>query len=225
MATIRKLSFVNEYVYHIYNRGVERRRIYTSDWEYKRFLMLLDYYRFKGKLLSFSEYLKLPNEIRQLQYHQTALRNQPAIEIIAFCLLPNHFHLIIKQKADFGIVRSLSNISNSYAKYFNIKHKRVGPLFQGPFKAVLVETDEQLLHLSRYVHINPVISSLVKLPELGKYFWSSLPTYLGHASLPFISSQTVLSHFRSTEQYRKFLYDHIAYAKELNKVKHLTYEE
>lgn len=84
------------------------------------------------------------------------------LEIISYCLMPNHFHLLVKQVIDHGIVKCLNNFSNSYTRYFNIRHDRVGPLFQGRFKAVRIETDEQLLQVSRYIHLNPVASSLIE---------------------------------------------------------------
>lgn len=128
-------------------------------------MSLLDYYRFEHVPKSFSHYLTLSLADRA-SYRQSLDKTPIAIDILAYCLMPNHFHLLAEQNSNHGILKKLSNIANGYAKYFNTKYHRVGSLFQGPFKAVLVETDEQLLHLSRYIHINPVVSGVVATDDL-----------------------------------------------------------
>ena len=139
--------------------------------------------------------------------------------------MPNHFHLLVRQKIKEGVHHFLSNIANGYAKYFNTKRHRVGPLYQGPFKAVYVETDEQLIHLSRYIHINPVVSDVIPLEDLDEYPWSSFPAYLGKVKSSFINMSSVLSHFNGPSSYRNFIYDQIEYAKKLEQIKHLVLEE
>ena len=83
--------------------------------------------------------------------------------------MPNHFHLLLKQTIDNGISHFLSKFTNSYTKYFNTKYNRVGPVFQGVFKSVHIESDEQLMHLSRYIHLNPVVSAVVEKQNLLSY--------------------------------------------------------
>lgn len=224
MASIRNVQFMNEYVYHVYNRGVERRSIFTKKSEYERFSFLLDYYRHEEVKLSFSQYRTLPLDQRSL-FQQKMTDSPCLVEIFAFCLMPNHFHLILKQKYEGGIMRFLSIVSNSYAKYFNTRENRIGPLFQGSFKAVRVETDEQLVHLSRYIHINPVVSAIVSREQLISYPWSSLPTYLGKATSSFVSPQFILEQFPSPHHYETFIFNQIEYAKNLERIKHLTIEE
>lgn len=224
MSAKRKVVFIDDYVYHIYNRGVERRIIFTSKKEYERFVQLLDYYRYGEASRSFSEYLVLAQE--QKYYLLQKLKQSPAlVEILTYCLMPNHFHLILKQKRPDGIKRFLSLISNGYAKYFNTKLKREGPLFQGSFKAVLVETEEQLMHLSRYIHINPVVSAICSTENLISYPWSSFSSYLKKSDNSFITSEPILDLFSSSEKYETFIFDQIEYAKKLNLIKHLTFGE
>lgn len=223
MASIRKTQFINGYIYHVYNRGVERRDIYKTFRDYERFIRLIDYYRYQKIPLSFSHFHTLPLEQR-MEMSRRLVGGTNSVEIFAYCLMPNHFHLLIKQVTENGISRFISNISNSYAKYINTKNKRVGPLFQGAFKAVLVETDEQLIHLSRYIHINPVVSAIVNQNELVSYRWSSLSCYLEKRS-QFVNSSLVLSHFKTLQAYRSFVFDQILYARKLEKVKHLALEE
>lgn len=100
------------------------------------------------------------------------------IEILGFCLMNNHYHFLLKQKTQNGISRFISNLQNGYAKYFNIKTERTGPLFQPMFQSVRIATDEQLLHVSRYIHLNPSTGYVVEINKLGEYPWSSLSCYL-----------------------------------------------
>lgn len=137
--------------------------------------------------------------------------------------MPNHFHLLLKQTENGGITEFLSKISNSYTKYFNNKNHRVGPLLQSEFKAVLIETDEQLLHLSRYIHLNPVVSYLVK--DLSLYPWSSYKEFINYSSNGFCKKEEVLNFFKSPLKYKQFVLDHSNYAQQLEKIKHQLIEE
>ncbi len=224
MASPRAVVFRNDYVYHLFNRGVERRTIFSIPRDHERFVALLEYYRFHRVPKSYSHYLLLPLGDRAA-YRQKLESLPVAVEILAFCLMPNHFHLVVKQTMDGGIHRFLSNIANGYAKYVNTKYHRVGPLYQGPFKAVRVETDDHLVHLSRYLHLNPVVSGMMNMKELASYPWSSFPDYLGKTDRPFINARAVRDHFKDAGEYRDFVSDHVGYAKELEKVKHLVLEE
>src|SRR3989344_7863223 len=154
--------------YHIYNRGVEKRQIFLTERDYERFLQTLYYYQFSGPKPKFSNKYRFKNKEFD--------KNPKIVDLLAFCLMPNHFHLLIKQLGDGGTQEFLSKIANSYTKYFNTKHKRVGPLFQGQFKAVLIESDEQLIHVSRYIHLNPFVSELVS--DLTIFPYSSYKYFL-----------------------------------------------
>jgi len=138
--------------------------------------------------------------------------------------MPNHFHILLKQETENGTFVYMSRVINSYVKYINTKHKRVGPLFQGVFKAVLVETDEQLLHLSRYIHMNAYASGIVSEKSLFSYPWSSLSAYCNDQP-SFVDKTFILSNFRSISDYKKFISDQTNYAKELEAIKHLILEE
>jgi len=117
-------------------------------------------------------------------------------------------------------------LQNSYTKYFNFKRKRIGSLFQGIFKAIRVETDEQLIHLSRYIHLNPYSSYIVKsIKDLKTYPWSSLPDYLGKQKYPFLKKKFILDFFKSKRDYQEFVFNQADYQKELEKIKHLTWED
>lgn len=225
MATTRKFTFATDHYYHLYNRGVEKRPVFTNKREYKRALETLNYYRFSNASPKFSKFLVQPPERKSEFLARFAFQENKLVEIVSFCLMPNHFHFLVKQLKDRGIAAFVSNFTNSYTKYFNTKHERNGPLFTGVFKAVLVETDRQLLHLSRYIHLNPVTSFIIREEYLDSYAWSSLGEYLGTAKNTIVDTKELLSNFSSRDKYRTFIYDQVQYAQELEKIKHLTLEE
>lgn len=204
----RTIPLVNDQFYHIYNRGVEKRRIFENRRTYTRFLKTLNYYQLEGPKPKFSNFIKYklfePDP------------NKKIVDIICYCLMPNHFHFLIKQLREGGVSEFISKLINSYTKYYNIKFDRVGPLLQGPFKAVLIESDEQLVHISRYIHLNPISSFLVKKPE--DYEWSSYNEYLDGKGI--CAKEEILNFFKSVTDYKEFVNDQIDYAQRLELIKH-----
>ena len=221
---MRKIVFANNEIYHILNRSIEQRPIFTNKREYNRALITLNFYRFKNPPLRLSKALLLENQKREEFFQGFKQESTKLVEIISYCLIPNHFHFLLKQKANNGIPKFASNFTNSYTRYFNTKHKRIGPLFQGIFKAIWIENDEQLIHVSRYIHLNPVVSFIVKEEHLDTYPWSSLPEYLGSQKEKICDKEIILGLFPSKEKYRKFIHDQIDYAKKLEAIKHLILE-
>lgn len=205
----RIIPLVNDQFYHVYNRGVEKRRIFENRRTYTRFLQTINYYRLEGPKPKFSNFIQYksfePNPDKKV------------VDIICYCLMPNHFHFLVKQLKEGGISEFISKLANSYTKFYNIKFDRVGPLLQGQFKAVLIESDEQLVHVSRYIHLNPASSFLVKKPE--DYEWSSYNEYLNN-NKGVCSKEEILNFFKSAADYKKFVDDQIAYAQELKLIKH-----
>ncbi|MBI4990568.1 transposase [Candidatus Gottesmanbacteria bacterium] len=221
----RKTILANEQIYHIYNRGVARQNIFKEARDYLRLVELLDYYRFKKPPLRFSHFKRL-NSVQKKEFWDKFMeKSQPLVEILSFCFMPNHIHLLLKQVKEKGISIFMANTLNSFSRYFNTSHRRVGPLFQANFKAVRIESDEQLVHVNRYIHLNPVTSYLVEFKKLGDYRWSSLPHFLGLCSTGFIASSYILSHFKSGEGYRKFLLDQVDYQRKLQEIKHLIFDK
>ncbi len=223
MASNRKIVLVKDEIYHVFNRGVEKRQTFTSHREYQRAFETLKFYRFSNPPIRLSKFFNIPHEKRLEIIKNMEEEHQPLVEIIAYCLMPNHFHFLLKQIADNGISIFISNFANSYVKYFNTKHDRVGPLFQGRFKAVHIEDDEQLIHISRYIHLNPAVASIIKPEDLEDYLWSSYPEYLNRSN-PFCTKEIVSSFFKSPAKYAEFVMDQIDYAKKLDEIKHLMLE-
>ncbi len=205
----RKQALVNGSYYHIFNRGVNHTPIFLNSLDYKRFLKSLVYYQINGPKPRYS--LFTPTTL-------TLNSSDKIVEIVGYCLMPNHFHLLLYQVKNGGISEFLSKISNSYTKYFNIKHKRVGPLFQGEFKSVYIESNEQLLHLSRYIHLNPLVSNLTD--NLDNFPWSSYPEYMNRSPRQFCAKNIILDQFSHREGYEQFVLDQAKYGQELELIKH-----
>ncbi|MFH1536209.1 MAG: transposase [Patescibacteria group bacterium] len=149
-------------IYHIYNRGNGKQDIFLDDNDYRFYLNRL------------AENIKKYN-----------------ISLICYALMPNHIHLVVKQNTKTPIYKLISSLHTSYSMYFNKKYKHTGHLFQDRFKQVLVETDEQLLHLSRYIHLNPLNSGFAKDPL--KYFWSSYQDFIGTNPLSICNKEIIIN--------------------------------
>lgn len=223
MATFRKIVFKNDEIYHIYNRGLDRRVIFANKREFERAKQLIKFYSYRDTPVRFSKLLNIPL-LKREEILQSLYTGERLVDILSYCLMPNHFHFLLKQKLDKGISIFMSNVTNAYTKYFNTKYKRSGPLLGGVFKAVYIESEEQLVHVSRYIHINPVVSSIIKVNVLKEYKWSSYPEYLSISDDQITSKDLILSMFKSVKDYENFVVDQISYAKELESIKHLIIE-
>ena len=175
----RIIPFVSDQHYHVFNRGLHKQPIFLGERDYHRAQQLLEYYSFADSKMRFSKFLLMSVENREEFLTHLREKGKKLVEIISYVFMPNHFHFLLKQKEDHGITRFMSNFQNSYTRYFNTRHKKTGYILGGQFKAVRVEDDEQLLHLSRYIHLNPYSSYVVKnIQKLSDYLWSSLSEYL-----------------------------------------------
>ena len=148
-----KLYMSNGY-YHIYNRGVEKRKIFLSDMDYGVFLSYLKEYLLPKDTKTLLTILGNQESSLQDKHEATKLLRMNNfygdITLIAYCLMPNHFHFLIHQNTSNAIDTFMNSMATRYTMYFNKKDKRVGPLYQSVYKAVLVRTDEQLLQLTKY---------------------------------------------------------------------------
>ncbi len=217
---------ITNQVYHVINRGVASQPIFLDQRDYLRAIEIILYYQNQKVPLRYSFFRRLPVKQRMEILDNLKGRADFLVEIIAYCLMPNHFHLVLKQIKDGGISTFMSNLSNSYTRYFNTKNKRIGPLLQGKFKAIRVETDEQLFHLSRYIHLNPYSSYVIKsLRKLEGYPYSSLPEYLGLTKSKNCHKETILDNFKDSTSYKKFVFDQADYQRMLQEIKQLTLEE
>jgi len=218
----RKNPLVTGQYYHIFNRGIDSRPIFLNKRDYQRFFNTLVYYQVKLPL-KLSTYLALSSEDKQKWINQRKLI-KPYVEIACYCLMPNHFHLLLKQTQSQGISTYLRHVIDSFTRYFNTRTNRLGALLQGRFKSVLVETDDQLLHLSRYIHLNPLTSFIVKdFTALRSYTWSSLLEFINGME-NVCNKEIVLDAFKNKSAYEVFLKNQADYQHSLELIKHLTYE-
>ncbi len=219
----RHFPITTGHFYHIFNRGVAKQPTFLSKKDYEQAILALSYYRFSNVPIKLSRFKEISVEERTKLMSSLEKDNDNLVRIVGFVLMPNHFHFLLYQNKDKGIATFIAKFSNSYTKYFNTKNERVGPIFQGVYKAVRVDTDEQLVHLSRYIHLNPVVSALITEGEVFDYPWSSLPHFLkDNSTLVYVDP--VLSLFKNKSKYSKFLLDQVAYARQLELIKHLTLE-
>ncbi|MBI2593950.1 transposase [Candidatus Daviesbacteria bacterium] len=203
-------GFENFAFYHLFNRGVNKQDIYGIGSDYQRFIQTLIYYQYSGPKPKFSN----QNRFKLKDFRN----NSKIVNLVCYCLMPNHFHLLIQQATEGGIREFMGKLSNSYTKYFNTRHNRTGPLFQGEFKAVLVESDEQLIHVSRYIHLNPYVSEITK--NLNFYPYSSFLEYSNPSSSEICTKQPILQFFQKNS-YGNFIHDYEDYALRLKQITHL----
>jgi putative transposase len=211
----RRTVLATGQTYHVFNRSVQKIPIFRRGMDFRLFTEAMAYYLQPQPQVKFSVY-----RLQRKQY-QINLQKK-LVEILAFCLMPTHFHFLLQQRMEKGTQRFIQKLSNSYAHYFSIKYRNAGPVFVGNFKSIHIETEEQLVHLSRYIHLNPVTAYLVERPE--KYSYSSYKAYLGREKLEIINSDIVLSSFSSPKAYEDFVLNQKDYQRRLDFIQHLIVE-
>lgn len=220
----RKEFLVNGEYYHIYNRSTAGITIFSGVRALERALGLLDYYRFPQEI-KYSRFLTLGKEEKNI-YEKEFRKKEPIVSVFAFSLMPNHYHLLLRQLANEGIREYISNFQKGYAKYINLKRKRFGSVFQGPFKVKHIESEEYLLHLSRYIHLNPVTSYLIEIEDLEKDSRTSLPFYSKENvnARNFVDTIFLIKIVGSYKKYKKFILNQADYQRKLAKIKELLLE-
>lgn len=188
--------YVPEAYYHIYNRGLNKRVIFKDDYDYSVFLNLLKRY-LSGE----------PIKDKQGRLYESL---HGEIELLAFCIMPTHFHLLVYQKDSQAMTKLLHKITTSYTAYFNKKYKRSGPLFQDRFKASRISKDDYLLHISRYIHLNP--------KDYTNWQYSSLDYYVNKKKTDWVMPGRILDLF-GNDNYLAFLKDYEAHKKMLDEIK------
>ena len=191
-----------DYIYHIYNRGVDKRTIFDDDTDRRRFLC--DLYFFNNR--------DSTDNIRFFDFQSQKKDDdrEKLVEILSFVLMPNHFHLLLKPLVENGVSEFMRKLGVGYTHYFNMKNERSGSLFQGKYKFVKIEDDEQLNYIPFYIHFNPAelvetgwkekeIQDKNKLINfLKSYEWSSLGDYLGNSRFANIINKDILIDYLGT---------------------------
>jgi putative transposase len=211
----RKVILATGETYHIFNKTLYGRPLFNDKRESKIFLASATYYLQPKPPVKFSIYRRQPD------IYKVNLENK-LVNVIAYCLMPNHYHFIATQLRKNGIRRFVQRFTNSYSHYFNIRNNQKGTLFENKFKTVRVEDQNQLIHLSRYIHLNPVTGYLVEDP--ADYDFSSYNFYLGHVASDLVDPSDVMVDFSSTKEYEDFVLDQKDYQRELKRIEHLLME-
>ena len=223
---VRRLHpIIKNQIYHIFNRSVAKQPIFKTPNDYSRFINVSDFYRFSSPGLRYSFYNRLDAKNRLEFIERLRKDGQKAVSIFAFCLIDNHFHFLLRNLEENGIQSFARKIQDSYAKYINLKNKRTGALFQEMFKAVRIDSDEQFLHVARYIHLNPISSFVANtIEDLKNYPWSSLPGYIGKNKFDFVDNEFLNSFYLNEKELRKFTFDQADYLLKLKEKEYLFLE-
>ena len=192
-------SYAPDAYYHVYNRGVAKQLVFKDNQDYAVFLNIIKRH--------------LSKDITTDSYGREYEKFNTEIQLLAYCLMPNHYHLFFYQNEDpRALEHFMRKIITAYGMYFNKKHKRVGPLFQDRYKAALIDTNEYLEHISRYIHLNP--------KDYRTYEWSSYGYYLGAKKADWLTVDVILSIFDDdTLQYKKFVEEYVPVKEDLAEIK------
>lgn len=196
---------IGEY-YHIYNRGVDKRKVFLSDKDYFRFLTSMKEFNRIDPIFS----LHLYNQRKEKQIVGVG-HLQKLVDIICYCLNPNHFHFILKQKTENGVSEFMKRVGGGYTNYFNHQYKRTGALLQGRFKSAHIDNNEYLLYLSAYINRNYFIHGY---GDDFRWPYSSLLEYTGKRSKGICDTSIILDQFKNRNEYQEFMQENALYMKD-----------
>jgi len=199
--------------YHIFNRAVSKQVIFHDFGDYARFLFLILYFQAPVKILHISravkDFVKYFSQSGQSSALTTGLEKEIVkkrmVELIAFCIMPNHFHLLLKELEEGGIAAYMQRVLTAYSKYYNTKYEKSGHVFQGPYRAVHIKDDRQLLHVSAYIHRNArEISRWFRKED--HYPWSSYQDFIGENRWEgLLLPEMILGEFKNKKKYHEFV--------------------
>ncbi len=206
-------EFITGKYYHVFNKTADNKTPFLDNTKCSMFLLTSYYYRASDLKTSFSKWKQFNNSQKNKIKEQLQNSNNFRVDIISYCLMPNHFHFVLKQISDHGIHDFISNVTNSFKRAYNIENNRLGALFLHRFHDVPIISSEQLLTVSRYVHRNPIAHKVNFSESFRSYPWSSYKDYLEISPDPLNLTNTkpVLSYFNSSKSYQKFVEDDFIY--------------
>ncbi len=218
--TTRSDSLAFGEFFHVYNRGTDKRAIFQDGADHKRFIELLFLSNMSGAV-NIRDVHKVYNSVFDFK------RTDPLVHIGAYCLMPNHFHILLTPAVENGIQTFMLKLSTGYSMYFNKKNDRTGALFQGRFKSKHVSTDEYFKYLFSYIHLNPVkliqpdwkdvgIRDITKVKKyLDGYTYSSLPDYVGNREeSKIISPEKFPEYFKNKQEIDSEMLEWLTYTTE-----------
>jgi len=220
----RRITLAPDEFYHIYNRGTEKRTVFSTKGDYERFLALL-------YLCNSSDPVEVSSGRHAFERAVSVDRGKPLVQICSYCLMPNHFHLLIREVEYGGISRFMQKLATGYTMYFNERNDRTGALFQGRFKATHADDDRYLAYLISYIHLNPVkliepqwkedgIRNRTKAEEyLGTYRYSSYLDYLGQdrAEGAILDKTALPEYFKTPSEFKAAVTQWLSYKEDKKK--------
>lgn len=186
--------------YHIYNRGVDKRTVFEDDYDLQRFYEGLLEFNTPEPIGSLYEL----SFVKKLGSSTSKSSDEKLVSIVAHCSNPNHYHLLLRQEAENGIEKLMHRTGTGYTKYFNNKYKRSGALFQGRYKAIHIDSNEYLLHLSAYINLNDRVHQLGSSTSKLVRSRSSWGEYMGEGIKGICEKEIVLDQFSNTKEYEEF---------------------
>ena len=225
---MKKIEFASGEYYHIFNRGVEKRIIFLDGADYFRFILGMSEFNNSNPVCNL-------RRLQDLSKTKSIEDKNPIVKFICYSLMPNHYHFLVQQIEDGGISKFMQKLGTGYTMYFNKRYERSGVLFQGPYKAKHISTDEYILHLSRYIHLNALSIKSSNWASRGagdrseayqflmKYKWHSLPFWIeDKPNLVNLHSRIILDQFSSKKSYTDFLLSWID--EDLDRIKEIVIE-
>lgn len=203
-------------VYHICNKSIANYGIFKHPHEAKRLIYTLDYYNNSIRQIR----LSIALEKKRYKYENLLFpKVDSPLKFLAYCIMTDHYHILVRSPRSI-LSKYISDVENSFTRYFNNKFNRKGPLWQSRFRIIRIKTNVQLLHVSRYIHLNPTTANLTSKPEDWKF--SSYNDYIKNEQ--FLTSFFTEIVIAKAAIYKKFCEDQIDYQRKLNKIKKLLLE-
>ena len=213
---MKKDKLLKNNIYHIFNKSIAGYKIFNNTTS-KRFMLILQHYN-EDPVNSLSNYI---HGLKKIQYKNLLIPEDKQItKFISYNIMPTHYHFLLKVRNKNLIYQYMNNIGNAFSSYFNPKYNRKGPLWQSSFQSVHIKTEEQLLHVSRYIHLNPTTAGLVKKPEDWKF--SSYRSYIEDPKI--LKNIMTEIPINDPKTYKTFCENQVDYQRQLGKIKKFILE-
>lgn len=216
----RRKKIFTDGIYHVFNKTINSARVFASNYNSDLFLRTLIYYRSTKARVRFSKFNHFPQDVRNDIFKQITLPSTFKVVVLAYCLMPTHYHLLLHQTMEKGVSKLMNDLINSLTRHVNVKNQSLGPIFLPKFKGVPILNDEQLMHVSRYIHLNPYSGGiLTRINQLKNYPWSSFPQYITDSN-GICDTKSILKLFENNpSRYEEFVVNSANYQKTLELAK------
>ena len=218
----RKVPFITGNYYHIYNKTIDAKRPFENPRLLHKFKEICWYYRSSLAPTRYSDFIRSTDNRKANIEPLLLIESSFLVKILAYCIMPTHFHFLMMQRIESGISKYTSQIQNSFTRYFNTLKSRKGPLFIQEFQARLIKSDEDIKHLGRYIHLNPYSCGYVScVDDAFTYEGSSYVELVNPSVYPSIThNDSILSYFdNDLSRYRNFVVQNAEYQKKLERHK------